>query len=157
MTNDQIRASDADRDGVAARLRDHFADGRLSREELDERLATTLNAKTLGDLRPVLADLPGPALAPTELTRPARTGWPHPPVFWRGLRILPLLAIVSVAVLTLHSGGWVVFGFFRFLLVFWLVMSVAGLVLSRRFGRRWHRGPWPGYGQPRDRGTSHRR
>jgi hypothetical protein len=41
-------------------LRDHYAEGRLSPDELDERLTAALNAKTSGELRRVLADLPGP-------------------------------------------------------------------------------------------------
>ena len=57
--DDRFRTSDADRDRVAALLRDHFAEGRLTREELDERLTATLSATTFGDLRRVLADLPG--------------------------------------------------------------------------------------------------
>ena len=59
--DDCFRTSDADRDHAAALLRDHFAAGRLTPEELDARLTATLNAHTLGDLRPVLADLPRPA------------------------------------------------------------------------------------------------
>jgi hypothetical protein len=62
--DDRFRASDADRDRVAALLRDHFAAGRLTSEELDERLTTALNAQTFGDLRRVLAGLPGPAPVP---------------------------------------------------------------------------------------------
>ena len=62
--DEHIRASDADRDRVTARLQEHFAEGRLSREELGERVAAVLNAKTFGELRPVLADLPEPAVAP---------------------------------------------------------------------------------------------
>jgi hypothetical protein len=58
--NDRFRVSDADRDRVAALLRDHYAEGRLSPDELDERLTAALNAKTSGELRRVLADLPGP-------------------------------------------------------------------------------------------------
>jgi Domain of unknown function (DUF1707) len=57
--NDRFRVSDADRDRVAALLRDHYAEGRLSTGELDERLTAALNAKTSGELRRVLADLPG--------------------------------------------------------------------------------------------------
>src|SRR5258708_25974376 len=56
--DDRLRISDADRDRATALLRDHFAAGRLSAEELDERLAAALDAKTAGDLRRVLADLP---------------------------------------------------------------------------------------------------
>jgi hypothetical protein len=59
--DDRFRASDADRDRVAALLRDHFAAGRLAPGELDERLTAALNAQTLGDLRRALADLPGAA------------------------------------------------------------------------------------------------
>jgi len=59
--DDRFRASDADRDRAAAVLRDHFAAGRLTPGELDERITATLNATTLGDLCRVLADLPAPA------------------------------------------------------------------------------------------------
>ena len=59
--DDHFRTSDADRDRAAALLRDHFAAGRLTPEELDARLAAALNAETFGDLRCVLADLPVPA------------------------------------------------------------------------------------------------
>ena len=62
--DDRIRTSDADRDRVTARLRDHVAEGRLTADELDERVAAALNAKTFGDLRRVMADLPEPAPAP---------------------------------------------------------------------------------------------
>jgi hypothetical protein len=161
MANDQIRASDADREQVAARLRDHFAEGRLTREELDERIAATLNAKTIGDLRPPMADLPGPApvQASPGLARPAPPGWPRPPMAWRGLRILPLLAIGLAVALTLNGGAWAIFGFFRFLLIFWLVTTAVGLIMGRRM-RRWRGGPWrggqgPGYGPPRSRGGRH--
>jgi hypothetical protein len=56
--DDRFRTSDADRDRAAARLRDHFAAGRLNAAELDERVAMALNAKTFGELHRVLADLP---------------------------------------------------------------------------------------------------
>jgi DNA-binding PadR family transcriptional regulator len=55
---DQIWASDADRERVVASLRDHFAEGRLTRAELDERLTVALSARTAGDLRRLMADLP---------------------------------------------------------------------------------------------------
>ena len=45
-----------------ARLREHYAEGRLSSEELEERITATFNAKTFGDLRAVIADLPDPEL-----------------------------------------------------------------------------------------------
>src|SRR5690242_5440856 len=55
---DRIRISDHDREHATARLCDHFAEGRLTREELDERITAALSARTLGDLRRVMADLP---------------------------------------------------------------------------------------------------
>ncbi len=58
--DDRLRVSDADRDRAAALLRDQFAAGRLTPEELDERLTAALRARTFGDLRRVLADLPQP-------------------------------------------------------------------------------------------------
>jgi Domain of unknown function (DUF1707) len=61
--DDRFWVSDADRDRAAALLRVHFAAGRLTAEELDERLTATLRAKTFGDLRRVLADLPDPGSA----------------------------------------------------------------------------------------------
>ena len=56
--DDRIRVSDRDRERAIARLRDSFAEGRLTREELDERITAALNARTVGDLRRVTADLP---------------------------------------------------------------------------------------------------
>jgi DNA-binding PadR family transcriptional regulator len=55
---DRIRISDHDREHATARLCDHFAAGRLTREELDERITAALNARTIGDLQRVAADLP---------------------------------------------------------------------------------------------------
>jgi hypothetical protein len=58
--DDRLRASDADRDRAALQLHVHFAAGRLTHGELDDRLTMALAARTLGDLRRALADLPGP-------------------------------------------------------------------------------------------------
>ena len=52
--------SDTDRERATVRLRDHYAEGRLTREELDERVTAALSARTFGDLRRVMADLPSP-------------------------------------------------------------------------------------------------
>ena len=55
---DDKRASDAERDRVISDLRAHAADGRLSVDELDERIATALAARTRAELAGLLADLP---------------------------------------------------------------------------------------------------
>jgi hypothetical protein len=53
-----LRASDADREQVAERLRNAAADGRLLAEELEQRMAIALRARTYGELSAVISDLP---------------------------------------------------------------------------------------------------
>ncbi|HEX5287877.1 MAG TPA: DUF1707 domain-containing protein, partial [Streptosporangiaceae bacterium] len=48
-TGYNVRVGDADRDAVATQLREHFADGRLTLEELNERLDQAFAAKTKAD------------------------------------------------------------------------------------------------------------
>ncbi len=52
-----LRASDADRDLIAGVLASAYADGRLDREEFDQRAETATAARTLGELPPLVADL----------------------------------------------------------------------------------------------------
>jgi hypothetical protein len=59
----RIRASDAERDEVLARLREEFVAGRLSHDTFLIRLDAVLNARHLSDLPPLLADLAPPAIA----------------------------------------------------------------------------------------------
>jgi hypothetical protein len=144
--DDHIRISDADRDRVADKLRDHFAEGRLSREELDERVAATLSAKTAGDLRAIMADLPASGIVPSREQQPAPP-WQGMPVtfrYRRGPRLLPLVALAVIAAVLIPSAGGVFLAFAKFVLVFWLVACLAGLILARRFGWRGRRGWWDG-------------
>ncbi|MEW9549439.1 DUF1707 domain-containing protein [Nonomuraea sp. NPDC050783] len=60
MDPNDLRIGDAEREQTMAALREHFAQGRLTREELDERLDQALAARTGRDLSQVTADLPGP-------------------------------------------------------------------------------------------------
>jgi hypothetical protein len=53
-----LRAADHDRDRVAEVLRQAAGDGRLTLDELDERLSAVHAAKTYGDLEPITRDLP---------------------------------------------------------------------------------------------------
>lgn len=83
MQRDQFRASDEDRERVAAILRDAHAEGRLTRDEFDERLDSTYAARTYYDLNGLLVDLPasggqlarpaGGSLAPKPSPGPIRT------------------------------------------------------------------------------------
>ncbi|MGW4473890.1 DUF1707 SHOCT-like domain-containing protein [Nonomuraea sp. NPDC004354] len=54
----EMRASDVDRDRVAAILREHTAQGRITVEEFNERLEQVYQSKTYGELARVTADLP---------------------------------------------------------------------------------------------------
>ncbi|MGH3304422.1 MAG: DUF1707 SHOCT-like domain-containing protein, partial [Streptosporangiaceae bacterium] len=55
-----VRVSDADRDRVLAKLRDGFADGRLTHDTFTHRADSALRARVGGDLRGLVADLPRP-------------------------------------------------------------------------------------------------
>ncbi|MFV0128035.1 DUF1707 domain-containing protein [Streptomyces sp. HMX112] len=55
-----LRASDADRDRVADILRDALAEGRIDAEEHAERIDAVYRAKTVGELEPLVQDLPAP-------------------------------------------------------------------------------------------------
>ena len=55
--NASMRASDPDRELVRAVLADSYGDGRLTREEYDDRLDTLYGSRTLGELPPLVADL----------------------------------------------------------------------------------------------------
>jgi hypothetical protein len=52
-----MRASDADREIVRGMLADAFADGRLTREEYDDRLNTLYGSRTLGEVPSLVTDL----------------------------------------------------------------------------------------------------
>jgi hypothetical protein len=53
-----IRASDADRDRTADILREALAEGRLDAQEHAERIDAVYRAKTVGELAPLVSDLP---------------------------------------------------------------------------------------------------
>jgi Domain of unknown function (DUF1707) len=57
-TDDEIRASDADREHAVGMLRDGFAAGRLTLDEFDERTTAAFTSRTWGELRELTKDLP---------------------------------------------------------------------------------------------------
>jgi Domain of unknown function (DUF1707) len=75
-----LRASDADRERVANVLREAAGDGRLTMDELDERLDAVYAAKTYAELEPITRDLPDadaahvPAPSSAAARNPARFG-----------------------------------------------------------------------------------
>ncbi|TXS55346.1 DUF1707 domain-containing protein [Streptomyces sp. t39] len=78
----EMRASDAERERVAERLRDAVAEGRLDMEEFEQRLDAAYRARTYGELAPLVKDLPAPGTAVTDPVlvadpagAPVRTRW----------------------------------------------------------------------------------
>lgn len=66
----RIRAADVDRDRVAGILGTAYSEGRLSKDEYDDRLAAAFSARTYGDLDRLLADLPAPVTRTDLVARP---------------------------------------------------------------------------------------
>ena len=61
-----LRASDRDRDLVTQVLTTAYSDGRLTKDELDDRIETVMHAKTFDDLTPVTRDLVPQGGAPSQ-------------------------------------------------------------------------------------------
>jgi uncharacterized protein DUF1707 len=161
-TADSMRVGDADRDFVVAQLREHYVQGRLTHEELDQRLEQAFAAKTRPDLDAVTRDLPYAAatgVLPSDRVRGGggqgwnqrgrgRDGssWAGPGWDGRGrgprggrpgspaafLRLIPLLASVVICLLVLGVLG---FGFGSAPSL-WVIVLGAVAALRWLFGRR---------------------
>jgi Domain of unknown function (DUF1707)/Cell wall-active antibiotics response 4TMS YvqF len=75
--NGNLRASDADRERVANIVREAAGDGRLTMEELDERLDAVYAAKTYAELEPITKDLPAAGSTPVQAPAPVPPGDLH--------------------------------------------------------------------------------
>ena len=116
-----LRASDGDREAVVERLRQEHLQGRLDDEELQERIARALAAKTYADLDTLVEDLPRVS-APTSPRRPTAWGW------------TPLVLLPLLAGLIALSGGHRV----------WLLIPAFFLVVRPLVWRRGWGGRVPG-------------
>ncbi len=65
-----VRASDAERDSAASALQKYFVQGRLTLDELQERLHSVLAARTHGELDNQFNDMPAPPPAVPEPSEP---------------------------------------------------------------------------------------
>lgn len=120
-----LRASDADRDAIADRLRQAAVEGRLEPHELEERLHTALRARTYGELDRLVGDLP-------------RRARPRPAAGAPGLMLtlivrlfVALLVVAALATALAVTAAWWLIG----VLVVWLSTR------SRRSCGGWHRPP----------------
>ena len=133
--NAGVRASDADREVVRTLLAQAYADGRLTREEHDQRLARVLGPLTLGDVVGLVEDLlPATSLA---LRPPAGAADAHlveraQAAYRRDLRE-DTVGFVGSAVVCLAIWAIVMFGGF-----FWpgIVMAVSGANVLRTLMQR---------------------
>ena len=118
----KLRAADADREQTAERLRSSHNEGRLDTPELQQRLERCYEAKTLGELDELVADLPRER-RPDEPFSPRHLR----PWRWRLVPLVPILiALVAVCAITGHHA-------------FWLLIPIAFLVY-RMCWWRWR--PW---------------
>lgn len=90
---EQMRVGDVERESAAAELREHFASGRLTQDELNERLDLTFAARTRADLSALMGDLPQVGSGPHRAFGPAAppgSGGPFEPASplgsWPGRR-----------------------------------------------------------------------
>ena len=165
-TGPNIRVGDAEREAVAAQLREHYGDGRLTLDELNERLDQTFAARTYAELNAVTTDLPratsgwtagdsvSAGTAGSRLTvgpqgqgsGPRGDGWDHA----RGQAAAfaaPLVAVIALAGVWalvmfggLFGGGGRPFGFVLLFAVFALIRRMFGgrrAGRGGRCGRRW--------------------
>jgi hypothetical protein len=117
MSELELRASDGDRERTVDELRAHSADGRLTVEELEERVQRALAARTIGELAELTRDLP------EQPPRPA-------PPRRRRADVRAFLAVMAllIAIWALTGAGY-----------FWPVWPLIGwgfFVLSPREGLR---------------------
>jgi hypothetical protein len=133
-TEGNIRVSDADRDAVAAQLREHYAHGRLTMDELNDRLDRVFASRTNLELAAVTADLPyasprgvlpsdrvggsGPWMGASQYRGDQRgggTGWSGPG--WTGAGGYGYRG---------RRGPGAILGFIPLILAFWCVIILLG-------------------------------
>jgi hypothetical protein len=130
-----LRVGDADRQRVVAELQRHYIEGRLTSEELGERVSQALHARTFADFTPLLADLPPleePNATP-NLGHPPGQDWHtqivSPPI-GAILLLLGVLALLWVLMTPgLRFGGF----FFPWPLLIWGFFILGGPRRGRRF------------------------
>lgn len=110
IRNPNLRASDADREATADRLRQHHTDGRIDAEEFQERLDKCYAAKTVGELAELTRDLPAD---PARRRSGAGAGFG----LLGSLRMIPIVPII-LAIVAIHlivgvaSGLWILIPLF---------------------------------------------
>jgi uncharacterized membrane protein len=119
----QLRIGDAERDRAAAALGDHFAAGRLTNEEFEQRMEQAIKARFNDDLEPLFVDLPRTVEPHVE---PKSQQHADIPLAWAAMFWLaPLFVITAVVAAVVLSAPWLVWIFL------WMFM-ITGLFRQRR-------------------------
>ena len=112
-----LRASDADRAQIIDLLRRHHQDGRLTAEELAERIEGVNAATTFGDLDASMANLPRllPPLPPPTATVQERTPGAARQTFYRVLFAYVVINLFLIGIWAFSGRGafwpiWVMLG-----------------------------------------------
>jgi len=123
MGRDEMRAADADRQAVADHLKSALEEGRLDLHEYDERLQQAYAAKTYGDLKDLLTDLPVEVPAQRIPSVPVRAGADHVTRRWLAHTWGSYFPVVTITI------------------VIWLISSLVAWDLLY-FWPVWVAGPW---------------
>lgn len=127
-----LRASDADREQVAERLRGAATEGRLLADELDDRLGAALSARTYGELDALVSDLPATSIGP----RRRSTGPVRVPLVVTLLAALVLTATVAFGGHPHTEHHWGGGGGSGLLWLVWIAVAWGLFAHRRTRGRR---------------------
>ena len=119
----ELRASDSDREAVAAQLGEHTAAGRLTLAEFDQRVAAVHASRTLADLDRLVSDLP--RARPASPPRSGRWMWGP----WLGTAVICLAIWVGTSALN---------GEIRYFWPFWVIVPWGMSLVVRGRGRPRH-------------------
>jgi DUF1707 SHOCT-like domain len=98
---DDVRASDAEREEVVGRLREGAGDGRLDPEELERRVELAYRAESRGELERLAADLP----LPPDPEPPAPSPWKSEAMRRRAAAFVTVNAVCIAVWLASGAGG----------------------------------------------------
>ncbi len=135
------RFTEADRDKIAGRLRDAFADGRLDQPEFTYRLDQLYAVQTYGELEPLVRDLPPartystpevvrdakPAPEPGQFPERKKQNDPSPRQAIGGFTGIVLINVVIWFVIGLGSGGHWPYFWPVWLLIPWAFIALGSL------------------------------
>jgi hypothetical protein len=147
MTYSELRASDAERERVVAFLREHALLGRLTDDELEERIGLAYASVTVGDLEKLIHDLPRASRPSTPSRTHAharvatrrRQGPPPPALIGLGIGALLVSGVGFAAVgLVVAVCVALIVTVFALSMVLGPVLLVALLIIaaSKRHARR---------------------